>query len=121
MFIHMTTDLLTVSFIPWNKKKLLHHGLCIFIILEAVKVRMANENNKIGRRVPQMAKLLGIDRVHEYINIITKGFSATVAYSIRQHLTDISIFLYDAICSSKHYSILESLLRILSSCLCFIF
>lgn len=76
MFIHMTTDLLTVSVIPWNKKKLSHHGLCIFIILEAVKVRMAYENNKIGRSVPQTAKLLGIDTVHEHINTETKGFSA---------------------------------------------
>lgn len=51
MIIHMATDILTVSFIPWNKKNLLHHGLYNFIILEAVKVRMANEK---GRNVPQM-------------------------------------------------------------------
>lgn len=76
MIIHIT-DILTVSFIPWNKKKLLHHGLCVFIILEAVKVRMANE---IGRNVTQMAKLLGIDTVQEYINIVTKGFSANMVY-----------------------------------------
>lgn len=72
----MTTDILTVSFIPWNKKKLLHHGLCIFIILEAVKVRMANE---IGRNLTHVAKLLGNDTVHEYITV-TKGFSANMVY-----------------------------------------
>lgn len=42
IIIH-TIDILTVSLKPWNKKKLLDHGLCIFIILEAVKVRMASE------------------------------------------------------------------------------
>lgn len=86
MIIHMATDILTVSFIPWNKKNLLHHGLYNFIILEAVKVRMANEK---GRNVPQMTKLLGTDTVHEYINIETKGFSANMVYSIAvyQHLT----------------------------------
>lgn len=73
----MTTDILTVSFVPWNKKKLLHHGLRIFIILEAVKVRMANE---IGRNVTQIDKLRGIDTVHEYINIVIKGFSANMVY-----------------------------------------
>lgn len=29
----------------------------------------------------KMAKLLGIDTVHEYINIVTKGFSANMAYN----------------------------------------
>lgn len=94
----MTTDILTLSFIPWSKKRLSHHGLCFFIILEAVKVRVANE---IGRDVPQNAKLLGNDTVHEYINIEKKGFSANTMYSVRQHLTNISLY---AICSSKHYS-----------------
>lgn len=69
----MTTHILTVSFVPWNKKRLLHHGLCIFIISEAVKVKMANE---IGRNTPQTAKLLGIHTVHDYINTDTKDFSA---------------------------------------------
>lgn len=44
------------AFTPW----IMH-----FHYLEAVKVTMANE---IGRNVPQMAKLLSIDTVHEYIN-----------------------------------------------------
>lgn len=41
MIINIATDILTVSYMPWNKKMLLRHGLCIFVILEAVKVRMA--------------------------------------------------------------------------------
>lgn len=45
------------AFTPW---------ITLFHYLEAVKVRMANE---IGRNVPQMANLLSIDTVHEYINL----------------------------------------------------
>lgn len=36
--------------------------------------------NEIGRNVTQVAKLLGIDTVHEYINIVKKGFSANMVY-----------------------------------------
>lgn len=32
-------------------------------------------------QITQMAKLLGIDTVHEYINIVTKGFSANMVYN----------------------------------------
>lgn len=54
----MTTGFLTVSVIPWNKNKLYHHGLCTFIILEAVKVRMADE--KGSRNTTQMLKYLAL-------------------------------------------------------------
>lgn len=55
-----------------------------FIILEAVKVRMENE---ISINIPQTAKLHGVDTVHKYINIETKGFSANMVCSIRQPWT----------------------------------
>lgn len=62
----MTTDILTVSFKPWKRH---FYTMDYAFSLSLRQLRLAN-------KTAQVAKLLGFDTVHEYINKITKGFSA---------------------------------------------